>query len=98
MNKQEHEEALLKEEFRFDSMKTPDLDLKAMGYVCLAHDWFYLGDTDKGYALLSKAESTCPGYFENEMKKHVEEVEYFAPLIRNMAAHIAFMAFEGTPQ
>lgn len=99
MKYKEAEEALLKEEFRFDNIKTPDIELKAMGYTCLAHDWFQMGEMNKGFSLLSKAENTCPGYFQNEMKKQVEQYEYFAPIVRNMAAEIIFMTdFEGTPQ
>jgi len=60
--------------------------------VALAHDWYELDDDDKGRALLEKAEKVCPGYFDNEIKKHIKEDPEFDYLVKSLAGKILAVA------
>ncbi len=76
-----------------------DLDGEVYGFpdcarmlVCLSHDWYDLGDDDKGRALLEKAEKICPGYFDNEIKMHIKEDPMYDYLVQSLAAKILAVA------
>jgi hypothetical protein len=80
-------------EITLDSM-IPNMDkpLLAKGFVCIAHDFYEMGDDDKGSELLEKAEKVCPGYFENEMLKHAEEDELFDLVVLGITKNILAIA------
>lgn len=61
-------------------------------YVCLAHDFYELGDDDKGSELLEKANKVCPGYFDNEIRAHIEEDPEFAYLVESLTQKILLLA------
>lgn len=91
----EHEKelaiALEKQERVFDlSFNIPKEEL-ARGYVCLAHDWYHIGDEDEGLRLLQKAENTSPGYFKVAMAKHCYENIDYEYLVRKLTAEIIYM-------
>lgn len=60
--------------------------------ICLSHDWYELGDDDKGSELLEKANKICPGYFDNEIKEHIDEDPDFAYLVESLTAKILALA------
>jgi hypothetical protein len=78
------EELLVLEEY-FDS-KTENVTPaeKAKAYTCISHDWYSMGDDDKGSDLLIKASVVCPGYFENEMQVHIQEDPDFDMLVKSL--------------
>lgn len=84
-------ELLEMEEF-FDGRPDLPKDIIAKMLVALAHDWFDIGDDDKGSALLEKASKVCPGYFDNEIKVHIEEDEMYAFLVNNLTSMILQVA------
>jgi hypothetical protein len=61
-------------------------------FVCISHDWYELGDDDKGRQLLEKADKICPGYFDDQIQKHIEEDPDFDYLVQNLAAQILAVA------
>lgn len=61
-------------------------------YVCLAHDWFEIGDDEKGHDLLLKADKVCPNYFDNQIKSHIMEDPEFAYLVESLTAKILAVA------
>lgn len=61
-------------------------------FVCLAHDWYELGDDEKGYDLLQKANKVCPRYFENQIKNDINEDSDFAYLIESLTNKILAVA------
>jgi len=61
-------------------------------YTCLSHDWYELGDDDKGRELLEKAEKACPGYFENEISAHINEDPDFKHLVESLTEKILTVA------
>ena len=64
----------------------------AKGLLCLSRDWYSIGDEDKGSELIEKASKICPGYFENEIGRHIEEDELYAVLVEDLATHIIEVA------
>lgn len=87
------EEELNEMEEFFDQNKTrfPKEEI-AKGFVCLSHDYFTIGDDEKGSELLEKASKICPGYFDNEIKKHIKEDEMYKILVDNLTHHILQVA------
>lgn len=61
-------------------------------FVCLSHDWYELGDDDKGGELLQKADKVCPGYFDNEIKADIDKDSDFARLVESLTAQILEVA------
>ena len=61
-------------------------------FTCCAHDWYELGDDDKGAELLEKANKFCPGYFDNEIKDHIKEDPDFAYLVDSLTEKILAIA------
>ena len=71
-------EELLEMETYFDnnaSIYGPAKCAKMM--VCCSHDWYVLGDDDKGRQLLEKADKICPGYFESRIKQDTKNGPQF---------------------
>ena len=66
--------------------------LYAKSQICLAHDWYEMGDDDKGSLLLERAEKVCPGYFTNEMYKHMDEDPLFDHLVKRLTSIILAIA------
>jgi hypothetical protein len=60
----------------------------AKGYVCLASDWYSMGDEDMGRSLLDKASKICPTYFDKELDIDVKEDPVFETLILNLTSNI----------
>jgi len=80
------------EEF-FDTMPANmEKALIAKAIVCIAHDWYEMGDDEKGSQLLEKADKICPGYFDNEMLKHGDEDETFDLVILGITRNILAIA------
>jgi hypothetical protein len=80
-------------EVKLDSViSNLDKSLYAKSMVCLAADWYGMGDDDKGSQLLEKADRACPGYFDNEMQNHIDEDELFSILVQQMTADILAIA------
>jgi hypothetical protein len=72
-----------------------DLYGPAMGakiLVCISHDFYELGDDDKGSELLEKANKVCPGYFENEIKRHIDQDPEYAYLVESLTMKILAIA------
>jgi hypothetical protein len=61
-------------------------------FVCLSHDWYELGDDDKGSQLLEKADKVCPGYFDKEISKHMKQDPEFAYLVESLTYKILLIA------
>lgn len=61
-------------------------------FICLAHDWYEMGDDDKGSELLSKADKICPTYFEKQIKLDIEEDPDFAYLVESLTEKILAIA------
>jgi hypothetical protein len=80
------------EEFFDHPTENMPKSLIAKGFVCCAHDWYEMGDDEKGNQLLEKAEKVCPGYFENEMLKHVDEDELFDLVVLGITKSILTIA------
>lgn len=79
-------EELLDLEDYFDSkIENIKPNERAKGFVCISHDFYQMGDDDKGSDLLIKANVVCPGYFDNEMKEHVAKSPDFAALIQSLS-------------
>lgn len=86
-------EELLEMEAFFDAhlnVYPPDLVARVM--CCLAHDWYEVGDDDKGSDLLEKANKVCPGYFDNQIKLHIEQDLEFARLVESLTNNILAIA------
>jgi hypothetical protein len=84
---QEHRELasqLEEMETYFDGNLSAPLEMIAKGYVCLAHDWFSIGEEDEGHRLLGKADRVFPGYFTNKASDHADEDPDFARLMVNL--------------
>lgn len=82
-------EELLELEAQFDHERldhSPDVVAKA--FVCMAHDYYHIGEDEYGGRLLEKADLACPGYFDNEIKKHIEEDGLYCMLVENLTADI----------
>jgi hypothetical protein len=79
---------LLELESYFDSKEDAETFVIAKGYLCIAHDWYEMGDDDKGSDLLLKANEACPGYFDKEMHKQMVEDPDFDYLVKNLTGHI----------
>jgi hypothetical protein len=77
----------LEEYFESKAVTFPS-DLMAKGYVCLAADWYAMGDEDKGRDLLDKAVKVCPTYFDREIKIQTQEDPTFNLLVRTLSANI----------
>ena len=60
--------------------------------VCLSHDYYELGDDDKGRELLEKADKIYPGYFENKIKDHIDQDPDFELLVESLAEKILVVA------
>ena len=71
------------------SYLTKEYVAKAM--VCLAHDWYDLGAEEEGHRLLMKAEQTCPGYFKNNVSKHMKEDEKFNLIMNRILSSIILL-------
>lgn len=67
----------------------PELVSKA--YVCLAHDWYQIGEEDQGALILQKAEKVCPGYFKNVIQKHTEADEDFNYIVRSLTTELIWV-------
>lgn len=86
-------EELLETESHFDANREHyTKDMCARVYVCCSHDWYEIGDDDKGRELLEKADKVCPGYFENQIKKHIDEDPDFACLVESLTTKILAVA------
>ena len=86
-------EELLEMESHFDAhldVYGPPLCARVM--VCIAHDYYEIGDDDKGYELLQKANKVCPGYFDNEIKNDIEGDPGFTYLVESLTAKILLVA------
>lgn len=73
---QEHKDLaveLEKMEKFLDSKLHMPLEMIAKGYVCVAHDWFAIGEEDEGHRLLGKADKVYPGYFDTKSADHANE-------------------------
>ena len=84
---EEHRELikdLLEMEDYFDSKIDLDPALVAKGTVCIAHDWYSMGDEDKGSDLLTKASKIYPGYFDGKINEHTEEDELYKKLVTSL--------------
>lgn len=82
-------EELLEMERHFDikSELYPDY-MVARVFTALAHDWYEIGDDDKGGDLLEKANKVCPDYFSTRIKKDMEEDPEFDILVKSLTAHL----------
>ena len=80
--------ALDQQERVFDMDNLTDTAKLAKGYVCLAHDWYILGNEDRGVVLLRKAEQIFPGYFRTMIAKHCYQDADFEYLVRNITAEL----------
>lgn len=67
-------------------------ELCARTFTCLSHDWYVLGDDDKGRLLLEKADKVCPGYFDNQIKRDIKEDSDFEYLVGSLANQILAVA------
>jgi hypothetical protein len=86
-------EELLEMESHFNShIDVYGAALCARVMVCISHDYYEIGDDDKGYELLQKAEKICPGYFENEIKLDIEQDPGFAYLVESLTEKILLVA------
>jgi len=86
-------EELLKMEAHFDeNLELYGPAFSARVFCCLAHDYYEIGDDDKGYELLEKANKVCPGYFDNEIKAHIDEDPEFAHLVESLTHNILAVA------
>jgi hypothetical protein len=75
---------LLELEEWFDNHPEVEPADRAKGMTCCAHDWYSMGDDDKGSELLIKANEICPGYFDNEMQVDVLKDPDFAVLVQSL--------------
>lgn len=67
-------------------------EMIARVFVCLSHDYYEISDDQKGSELLEKADKICPGYFDNQIKDHIEEDPDFAYLVENLTRNILVLA------
>ena len=86
-------EELLEMEAYFDAhLNEYAPDMVARIIVCLAHDYYEISDDEKGSELLEKADKICPGYFDNQIKSHIEDDSDFAYLVENLTRNILAIA------
>ena len=92
-NHQELAKELEELEGYFDS-KTDSFPPESMAkaYVCMASDWYSMGDDDKGSKLLDKAEKACPGYFNNQIHTHTYEDPDFDLLVKILTKNVLEIA------
>lgn len=83
---------LEQEDHFYDNLRIYGPESTAKVFVCCAHDWYDLGDDDKGSELLLKAEKVCPGYFENQINVHVKESPNFAYLVESLKEKLLAIA------
>lgn len=84
---------LLEMESHFNNNKNLYLPSEiAKVFTCCSHDWYDLGDDEKGSELLLKAEKACPGYFEKQINKDMEEDPDFAYLVESLKEKILAFA------
>lgn len=63
---------------------------RAKIYVCLAHDWHWMGCEEEGERLLTAAERVCPGYFKEIMIKQVLGDKDFDELVKRLSSLLAW--------
>ena len=81
---QEHRdliEELLKIEDNVDGNTKLEPAIIAKSMICMAHDWYAMGDEDKGATLLEKAEKAYPGYFDHKIKEHTDADTAYRELV-----------------
>jgi hypothetical protein len=66
--------------------------MAAKFFTCIAHDFYELGDDDKGSELLERANKVCPGYFDNQIKEHIEQSHEFKILVESLTQKILAIA------
>jgi hypothetical protein len=76
---------LLEMEDHFDSKIDLEPSLVAKGLVCISHDYYSMGDDDKGRDLLAKAEKVYPGYFDKKIDEHAAEDQFYKQLVDSLA-------------
>src|ERR1700746_1128782 len=81
-------EELLELEEYFNTHNDIVPEVAAKAYTCLAHDWYTMGDDDKGSDMLIKADKACPGYFDNQMQIHVTKDPEYSILVQSLASCI----------
>lgn len=81
-------EKLLELEDYFTNKPNIISEIRAKGFVCIAHDWYAMGDDDKGSLLLLKANDVCPKYFDNEMHTHIAADPDFDKLVKSLVGYI----------
>lgn len=86
------EELLLMEAHFDDHLAEYPNDMVARIFCCLAHDWYEVGDDEKGGELLERANKVCPGYFDNQIKNDIENDPEFARLVESLTYNILAIA------
>lgn len=66
-------------------------EMIAKGYVCLAHDWYSMGEEEIGVSLLEKAEKTYPGYFKEVLIGQTLEDSDFDRLVKSLSVQLAWV-------
>ena len=63
-------------------------EFKAKIYTCLAHDWLDIDMEEEGIRLISKAEKTCPQYYEKFQREQMKKDPQYNELVRRLATLI----------
>jgi hypothetical protein len=69
--------------FNRHSSEIPPLSV-AKGFVCIAHDYYFIYLEEEGERFLKLAEKRCPGYFTGPILIHIEKDKDFATLVENL--------------
>ncbi len=81
-------------EIEMEAHNTLSPQYTAQSYVCLAHDWYEMGQEEEGHRLLQKAEIACPDYFRKHMKTHTLENPVFELLVSRLFAMLGWQLLD----
>lgn len=86
------EELLEMEEYFDTNGHKYESSLVSKAYVCIAYDWYTLGDDDKGLDLIKKANKNYPGYFDKKIAEHIDEDDMYRTVVINLTSNILGVA------
>ena len=77
-------EELLEMEDYFENKAGIEPSLVCKGFCCIAHDYYAMGDDEKGSELLAKANKIYPGYFDSKINDHIDQDPLYKELINSL--------------